>query len=128
MHKAYGLLPHLKITELLMEVGKWMGFTGRFTHIKSGDVARDKTLLLATILADAINLSPTKMAGSYPGTTYAKLSCLQACTSAMKPTRQPGPTWSTLVPASFCRKLGRWNNPVFRWTAVQGRRPGRSRM
>jgi hypothetical protein len=66
MHKAYGLLPHLKITELLMEVGKWMGFTGRFTHIKSGDVASDKTLLLATILADAINLSPTKMAESYP--------------------------------------------------------------
>lgn len=44
------LLPHLKITELLM----------------------------TTILADGINLGLTKMAESCPGTTYAKLSWLQA--------------------------------------------------
>jgi TnpA family transposase len=78
MQRAYGLLPHLKITELLMEVDEWTGFTGHFTHIKSGDVASDKTLLLAAILADAINLGLTKMAESCPGTTYAKLSWLQA--------------------------------------------------
>jgi len=78
MQQAYGLLPHLKITELLMEVDEWAGFTGHFTHIKSGDVASDKTLLLAAILADAINLGLTKMAESCPGTTYAKLSWLQA--------------------------------------------------
>jgi TnpA family transposase len=78
MQQAYSLLPHLKITELLMEVDGWTGFTGHFTHIKSGDVARDKTLLLAAILADAINLGLTKMAESCPGTTYAKLSWLQA--------------------------------------------------
>ena len=78
MQKAYGLLPHLKITELLMEVDEWTGFTERFTHIKSGDAASDKTLRLATILADAINLGLTKMAESCPGTTYAKLSWLQA--------------------------------------------------
>ena len=78
MQKAYGLLPHLKITELLMEVDEWTGFTERFTHIKSSDAASDKTLLLATILADAINLGLTKMAESCPGTTYAKLSWLQA--------------------------------------------------
>lgn len=41
-------------------------------------MAKDKPLLLTTILADAINLGLTKMAESYPGTTYAKLSWLQA--------------------------------------------------
>ncbi|WP_266096018.1 Tn3 family transposase [Klebsiella pneumoniae] len=37
-----------------------------------------QNLLLTTILADAINLGLTKMAESCPGTTYAKLSWLQA--------------------------------------------------
>ena len=61
-----------------MEVDEWTGFTARFTHIKSGEAAGDKTLLLTAILADAINLGLTKMAESCPGTTYAKLSWLQA--------------------------------------------------
>ncbi|MFW8975659.1 Tn3 family transposase [Klebsiella sp. R19] len=72
------LLPRIKITELLMDVDDWTGFTRHFTHLKSGDLAKDKNLLLTTILADAINLGLTKMAESCPGTTYAKLAWLQA--------------------------------------------------
>lgn len=72
------LLPRVKITELLLEVDAWTGFTRRFTHLKTADPARDKTLLLTTILADAINLGLTKMAESCPGATYAKLAWLQA--------------------------------------------------
>ena len=71
-------LPHIKITELLLEVDEWTGFTRHFAHLKSGDEAKDKYLLLSTLLADAINLGLTKMAESCPGTTYAKLSWLQA--------------------------------------------------
>lgn len=36
------LLPHVKITELLMEVDEWTGFTRHFTHLKTGDTAKDK--------------------------------------------------------------------------------------
>ncbi|MHA8485847.1 Tn3 family transposase, partial [Klebsiella pneumoniae] len=68
------ILPHVKITELLLEVDEWTGFTRHFAHLKSGDPAKDKNLLLTTILADAINLGLTKMAESCPGTTYAKLA------------------------------------------------------
>jgi len=78
MQRAYSLLPRVKITELLMEVDEWAGFTRHFTHVKSGAAAGDRTLLLSAILADAINLGLTKMAESCPGTTYAKLSWLQA--------------------------------------------------
>jgi TnpA family transposase len=78
MQRAYNLLPHIKITDLLMEVDSWTGFTNHFTHIKSGEMAQNKTLLMTTILADAINLGLSKMAESCPGTTYAKLSWLQA--------------------------------------------------
>ncbi len=72
------MLPHVKITEMLTEVDEWTNFTRHFMHLKSGDAAKDKTLLLTTILADAINLGLTKMAKSCPGTTYAKLSWVQA--------------------------------------------------
>jgi len=72
------LLPHVKITEMLMEVDQWTHFTRHFTHLKSSGTAKDQTLLLTTILADGINLGLTKMAESCPGTTYAKLSWLQA--------------------------------------------------
>ena len=30
------ILPHVKITELLLEVDEWTGFTRHFTHLKSG--------------------------------------------------------------------------------------------
>ena len=72
------LLPHVKITDLLAEVDTWTDFTRHFTHLKTGDTNKDKTLLLTVILADAINLGLQKMAESCPGTTYAKLSWLQA--------------------------------------------------
>jgi len=42
--------------------------------MKDGESPKDRTLLLAAILADAINLGLTKMSESCPGTTYAKLS------------------------------------------------------
>lgn len=75
---VYGMLPHLKITELLLEVDDWTGFTQHFKHLKSGAPAEDRHLLLTTILADGINLGLSKMAESCPGTTYAKLAWLQA--------------------------------------------------
>jgi TnpA family transposase len=78
MPQIYSLLPHLKITELLLEVDSWTSFTQHFKHLKSGGAAEDQHLLLTTILADSINLGLTKMAESCPGTTYAKLTWLQA--------------------------------------------------
>jgi len=76
--QASSLLPHLKITELLLEVDDWTGFTRHFRHLKSGEGAEDRQLLLTAILADAINLGLSKMAESCPGTTYARLTWLQA--------------------------------------------------
>ncbi len=71
-------LPRIKITELLMDVDDWTGFTRHFVHLKDGEPVKDRTLLLSAILADAINLGLTKMAESCPGATYAKLAWLQA--------------------------------------------------
>lgn len=78
INQAVAVLPHIKITELLLEVDRWTNFTRHFSHLKNGDLAKDKTLLLTAILADGINLGLSKMTESCPGTTYAKLSWLQA--------------------------------------------------
>jgi len=72
------LLPRIKITELLLDVDDWTGFTRHFVHLKDGAPVKDRTLLLSAILADAINLGLTKMAESCPGTSYAQLTWLQA--------------------------------------------------
>jgi len=72
------LLPHVKITDLLLEVDEWTGFSRHFTHLKTGTPAKDQALLLTTLLADGLNLGLTKMAESCPGSTHAKLSWMQA--------------------------------------------------
>ncbi len=43
------LLPRIKITELLMDVDDWTGFSRHFTHLKDGAEAKDRTLLLSAI-------------------------------------------------------------------------------
>ena len=47
-------------------------------HLRDLETTRRYATLVAVVLADAINLGLTKMAESCPGTTYAKLSWLQA--------------------------------------------------
>jgi hypothetical protein len=62
----------------LKEVDQWTNFTDEFIHLKSGNKVEDKNLLLTVILSDAINLGLRKMSEASPGTSYAKLSWLQA--------------------------------------------------
>ena len=74
----YGIVPHLKITDLLLEVDRWTDFTRHFTHLRAETSANDRALLLTVILADAINLGLTKMAEACPGSTLSKLEALRA--------------------------------------------------
>jgi TnpA family transposase len=71
-------MPHLKITELLLEVDQWTDFTRHFTHLRSGELAQNRSMLLTVILADAINLGLAKMAEACPGTTFHKLDSMRA--------------------------------------------------
>jgi hypothetical protein len=71
-------LPHVKITDLLLEVDRWTQFSRHFTHLKSSAPPKDNALLLTAVLADGINLGLSKMAEACPGTSLAKLSWLAA--------------------------------------------------
>lgn len=71
---AYDLLPRVKITDLLLEVDDWTGFTAAFTHQRSGMPTEDRTVLLTAILADGVNLGLTRMAEAVRGPTLRELA------------------------------------------------------
>jgi len=73
---AYDQLPRVKITDLLLEVDRWTGFTDCFTHRRSSRVADDRNALLTVILADGINLGLTRMADTCHGATLRQLAHL----------------------------------------------------
>ncbi len=81
------LLPRIKITELLMDVDDWTGFSRHFTHLKDGAEAKDRTLLLSAILGDAINLGADQDGRVEPRPDLRQAVPLQARTSATKPIR-----------------------------------------
>ena len=78
MNKVYSLLPHVRNTELLLEVDRWTGFTQHFTNLKTEEPASDTILMLTAVLADGINLGLSKMAEACPAMTHTKLSWLAA--------------------------------------------------
>ncbi len=73
---VYSLVPRVRLTDLLVEVDSWCGFAGRFTHLKTGEPAKDKKVLYAALMADGVNLGLTKMAEATddPKMTYERLA------------------------------------------------------
>jgi hypothetical protein len=78
--RYYELCALSKLKNALRSGDVWVQGSRQFKDFDEYLVPAEKfaTLLLTTVLADAINLGLTKMAESCPGTTYAKLSWQQA--------------------------------------------------
>lgn len=60
--RLYGLLPRVRITDLLAEVDGWTRVTDVFTHLRSGAPVADRRVLMTGLLADGLNLGLTRMA------------------------------------------------------------------
>jgi TnpA family transposase len=72
--RLYGLLPSLRITDLLAEVDGWTGFAAQLTHARSGLPTTDSRVVLTAVLADATNLGLTRMAEACSIASYRHLA------------------------------------------------------
>jgi hypothetical protein len=61
------MYPLVEVPDLLREVHEWTGFADFFTHVRTGDVPKNVSAMLAGVLADATNLGPNRMAGASKG-------------------------------------------------------------
>jgi TnpA family transposase len=68
------LMPRIRITELLHEVGRRTGFADAFIDLRSGKPVENESALLAAILADGTNLGLERMANASHGVTRAQLT------------------------------------------------------
>ncbi|WP_292136033.1 Tn3 family transposase [Mesorhizobium sp.] len=61
------MYPLVEVPDLLREVHEWTGFADFFTHVRTGDVPRNVSAMLAGVLADATNLGPKRIASASKG-------------------------------------------------------------
>jgi TnpA family transposase len=72
--RLYGMVPAVRVTDLLAEVDRWTGFSATFTHLHTGLPADDPRVALTAVLADATNLGLTRMADACAIASYRQLA------------------------------------------------------
>lgn len=71
--RLYDLLPRVRITDFLVEVAAWSGFTDCFVDARNCEPTFDQAALMGSILADATNLGLGRTAESSRGLTLSPL-------------------------------------------------------
>lgn len=72
----YGILPRIKLTDLLLEVASWTGFDEQFIHAstKRPPKLEEKLIVLAALMAMGTNIELTKIADATPSISYYKMA------------------------------------------------------
>lgn len=72
----YGMLPRVKLTDLLLEVASWTGFDEQFIHASTNrqPKSEEKPIVLASLMAMGTNIGLTKMADATPGISYHQIA------------------------------------------------------
>ena len=64
--KAYALMPHVKITELLAEVDQWTSLGDRFLHLRTQAPAKNRQALLTAILGEHFKPGAMRPSSEFP--------------------------------------------------------------
>jgi TnpA family transposase len=74
--RLYSFLPRIRLTDLLVEVDSWCGFSEHLVDLRTGRPCGDRELVYAAVLADGTNLGLTKMAEATddPRVTYERIA------------------------------------------------------
>ena len=59
--RLYGLMPHVRITDLLEEVDRWTGFAELFGHVQTGRPHAERRAFLAALIPEATNIALGRM-------------------------------------------------------------------
>ncbi|WP_349772230.1 Tn3 family transposase [Brevibacillus borstelensis] len=72
----YGMLPRVKLTDLLLEVTNWTGFDEQFIHASTNRPPKteEKPIVLAALMAMGTNIGLSKMADATPGISYHQMA------------------------------------------------------
>ena len=71
--RLYGMLPRVRVTEVVADVADMTGFAACFTHLRTGNPPADLQALYAALLADGTNLGLSRMADATRGMSYHHL-------------------------------------------------------
>jgi TnpA family transposase len=71
--RLYGMLPRVRVTEVVSDVAAATGFAACFTHLRTGLPSNDLPALFAALLADGTNLGLSRMADATRGLSYHHL-------------------------------------------------------
>lgn len=71
--RVAGIMPPVRLTDLVADVDRMTGFSSLFEHLQTGRAPSDRRVFFAALIAEATNLGFTKMALACPGITRRQL-------------------------------------------------------
>lgn len=74
--RLYGMLPRVKLTDLLLEVNNWTNFVDQFIHASTEKKPNEeeKPIIMAALMAMGTNVGLVKMAEATSGITYYQMA------------------------------------------------------
>lgn len=118
------MYPLVEVPDLLRDVHEWTGFADFFTHVRTGDIPKNVSAMLAGVLADATNLGPKRMASASKGISAHQIGWMRTC-HARSETYRAAQASITDAHTSAFPPVGQRHDIFVRWPILPRERPSR---